>query len=372
MLFWIYGGGFAFGIGSPRAYDGTSLAKNQDIVVITFNHCTNVFGFPTAPDLPLTGNNLGFLDQELALNWVRDSIIHFGGNPNQVTIMVRVLFPFSLSTQSAGSASVAAAIKQGFSAGIMLSGVPVGSADVSPDFEAFDGFANALNCKQSPGPARLACLKRVLATVIRNFTNGPSSGVFGVVIDNQTLFRDSIGRILEHKTRRTPLMIGNTQNDSSLGVIGQKRPRSIPTDEPSRFCPFCRPDPAFVSLWAATARQSGFRDVYRYSYHGMKHFCTQQMEVNISSAVFPDTQLFPNAGTWHLSELELIFGTFNRTTSGSNKAVLSESFQTAVANFVKNPSQPPAPNWNQYDPNRKTLAELAFNRNIDFNKFVNL
>lgn len=43
----------------------------------------NVFGFPGAPDLPLTGNNLGFLDQELALKWVQLNIANFGGDPEQ-------------------------------------------------------------------------------------------------------------------------------------------------------------------------------------------------------------------------------------------------------------------------------------------------
>ena len=70
-------------------YDGTSFAKNQDVVFVTFNYRTNVFGFPTAPDLPASSNNLGFLDQELALAWVQDNIAQFGGDKRKVTIMVR-------------------------------------------------------------------------------------------------------------------------------------------------------------------------------------------------------------------------------------------------------------------------------------------
>jgi carboxylesterase type B len=69
-------------------YDGESFAKNQDIVFVSFNYRTNVFGFPTAPDLPASSNNLGFLDQELALAWVQDNIAQFGGDKCKVTIMV--------------------------------------------------------------------------------------------------------------------------------------------------------------------------------------------------------------------------------------------------------------------------------------------
>jgi carboxylesterase type B len=62
-LVWIYGGGLSFGTASLPAYDGTSIAANQRIILVTFNYRTNVFGFPGSPDLPLAGNNLGFLDQ---------------------------------------------------------------------------------------------------------------------------------------------------------------------------------------------------------------------------------------------------------------------------------------------------------------------
>jgi cholinesterase len=53
----------AFGTAWTPEYDGASLASNQGIIVVSFNYRTNVFGFPESPDLPLAGNNLGFLDQ---------------------------------------------------------------------------------------------------------------------------------------------------------------------------------------------------------------------------------------------------------------------------------------------------------------------
>ena len=80
-----------FGTASLPYYDGASFAKNQDVVFVSFNYRTNVFGFPTAPELPVTGNNLGLLDQGLALAWVQDNIAQFGGDKNKVTLMVRAL-----------------------------------------------------------------------------------------------------------------------------------------------------------------------------------------------------------------------------------------------------------------------------------------
>ena len=74
-------------------YDGTSIAKNQDIVFVSFNYRLNVLGFPSAPDLPIAQNNLGYLDQEAAFRWVQDNIAAFGGDKTKVTIMVRIPLP---------------------------------------------------------------------------------------------------------------------------------------------------------------------------------------------------------------------------------------------------------------------------------------
>jgi hypothetical protein len=67
-----------------------------------------------------------------------------------------------------------------------------------------------------------------------------------------------------------------------------------------------------------------------------------------------------------------LFGTFNASTATPNEVTLSNTFQTAIANFVKNPSQSPALNWPEYIPgnNTQTLARLAYNGNVDTGNFV--
>jgi carboxylesterase type B len=196
------------GTASLPLYDGTSFAENQDIVFVSFNYRTNVFGFPTAQDLPASRNNLGLLDQELALAWVQDNIAQFGGDPKKVTIMVRAkprkvpLLP-SLTLlsqgQSAGSISVSYAITRRnstvaplFRAGIMLSGVQ--TAIMTPrivNFSNFDGFATAMGCTQPPGPLRLQCLRDIPASTIRNYTNGPDSGLFTPGVDKLVFYPTS-------------------------------------------------------------------------------------------------------------------------------------------------------------------------------------
>ena len=68
----------------------------------------------------------------------------------------------------------------------MLSGF---QASTSPklDFKEFDAFAIAMNCTKSPGPRRLHCLRKVPASTIRNYTNGPNIGRFTYGVDKYVL-----------------------------------------------------------------------------------------------------------------------------------------------------------------------------------------
>ncbi len=90
VLVWLHGGGFAAGSGHDLpAFDGHALADHGDAVVVTLNHRLNVLGFMDlsayGPDYALSGN-LGMLDIVAALQWIRDNIAVFGGDPERVLI----------------------------------------------------------------------------------------------------------------------------------------------------------------------------------------------------------------------------------------------------------------------------------------------
>ncbi|MAK60573.1 MAG: carboxylesterase [Ponticaulis sp.] len=90
VMLWIHGGGFAYGSGSWPVYDGNNLAQ-KDVVVITVNHRLNAFGYlylgdKFGEDFAKSGN-LGQLDLIAALEWTRDNIAAFGGDPDNVTVM---------------------------------------------------------------------------------------------------------------------------------------------------------------------------------------------------------------------------------------------------------------------------------------------
>ena len=90
VMVWLHGGGFRAGSGQELiSYDGANLARDHGVVVVTLNHRLNVLGF-----LDLSGfgaryaasGNLGMTDIVKALEWVRDNISAFGGDPSNVTV----------------------------------------------------------------------------------------------------------------------------------------------------------------------------------------------------------------------------------------------------------------------------------------------
>ncbi|NLZ20217.1 MAG: carboxylesterase/lipase family protein [Bacteroidales bacterium] len=90
VMVWLHGGGFSAGSGQEQiGYDGANLARDHGVVVVSLNHRLNVLGF-----LDLSGfgaryaasGNLGMTDIVKALEWVRDNISVFGGDPANVTV----------------------------------------------------------------------------------------------------------------------------------------------------------------------------------------------------------------------------------------------------------------------------------------------
>ena len=100
VMVWLHGGAFTFGAGSRPSYHGSALARRGDVVVVTINYRLGVFGWLRGIDvcgqvLPTSGNE-GLLDQLAALQWVKDQIASFGGDPDNVTVF----------GQSAGATSI--------------------------------------------------------------------------------------------------------------------------------------------------------------------------------------------------------------------------------------------------------------------------
>lgn len=90
VMVWLHGGGYSVGTASSPLYDGTNLAGRNDVVVVSVNHRLGLAGFMDVSrrlgDDYADSANVGMLDVVAALEWVRDNIERFGGDPSRVTV----------------------------------------------------------------------------------------------------------------------------------------------------------------------------------------------------------------------------------------------------------------------------------------------
>src|SRR5207237_8692774 len=87
VMFYIHGGAYSGGSGSSPLYDGVRLCNRGDVVVVSINHRLNAFGYMYLARFGESfadSGNAGQLDIILALQWVRDNIAEFGGDPGNV------------------------------------------------------------------------------------------------------------------------------------------------------------------------------------------------------------------------------------------------------------------------------------------------
>lgn len=126
VLVYFYGGGFVAGDASEPRYNGEAMAK-KGVVVVTVNYRLGIFGFLAHSELSAESSykgsgNYGLLDQALALQWVKDNISAFGGNPNQVTI----------AGESAGSISVSYQMASPLSKNLIHGAIGESGAGINP------------------------------------------------------------------------------------------------------------------------------------------------------------------------------------------------------------------------------------------------
>jgi para-nitrobenzyl esterase len=129
VMVWFHGGAYVSGGGESPKYDASRLAREGDVVVVTVTYRLGIFGYVTPPGAD-ADDNLGLRDQILALQWVRDNITAFGGDPANVTAF----------GQSAGGDSVLALMLCEEAVGLfhraIVQSAPLGVGTQNPDISA--------------------------------------------------------------------------------------------------------------------------------------------------------------------------------------------------------------------------------------------
>jgi para-nitrobenzyl esterase len=226
VMLWLHGGGFAQGSGSFIIYDGANLARRRDVVVVTLNHRLNVFGFLYLAELGgskwADAGNAGMQDVVLALQWVRDNIAAFGGDPGNVTIF----------GQSGGGGKVCALLgmpsaKGLFHKAIAQSGSFVNGASKADATKSAEALMTRLGLKANqldelqkmPVDQILAAMAPPAGQTGRGGgrgRGGPGGGGglnFGPVIDGGTIPTAPFDPVATAISANIPLLCGSTETE---------------------------------------------------------------------------------------------------------------------------------------------------------------
>jgi len=220
VMVYIHGGAYSTGSGSSPLYDGVRLCQRGDVVVVTINHRLGAFGYAylarLVPDLPDSGN-AGQLDLLLALQWVRDNIAAFGGDPGKVMVF----------GQSGGGAKIATMMAMPAAEGLFhraatMSGQQVTASGPGNATRRTQAWLNALKIK--PGLAaelRTMPVERLVKAMgVEDPVLGFGGLYFGPVLDERSLTRHPFYPDAPSQSANIPMMIGNTHDETRAFLGG--------------------------------------------------------------------------------------------------------------------------------------------------------
>lgn len=233
VMVWIHGGGFQAGSGQELpSYDGENLAKRGEVVVVSLNHRLAVLGFLNLAELGgeryAASANVGQLDLVAALEWVRDNIAAFGGDPGNVTIF----------GQSGGGAKVSTLLAMPAAKGLFHkaivqsgSGLRMVRAETSARLAAAVVAELGLNrnhldqLHQAPVGALIAAGQAALrkmgaggAGAYRVFQPGADRAGWGPTVDGRILPQHPFDPAAPAISDNIPMLIGTTLNEFVSGI----------------------------------------------------------------------------------------------------------------------------------------------------------
>ncbi|MFZ0680459.1 carboxylesterase/lipase family protein [Candidatus Binatus sp.] len=234
VMVWLHGGGFMASSASPPMYDGSNLVRRGDVVVVSVNHRLGALGYTFLAGIggdEFSGaRNVGNLDLVAALEWVRDNIAKFGGDPRTVTI-----FGESGGGQKVSTLLAMPSAKNLFHRAVVQSGPgyrmnkPEHAEKVADMLLAELGLSRAQLREAQTVPverivaAQLAVQGKLVARV-PGFIQG-----FSPVVDGVTLPKHPFDPTAPEVSAEVPLIIGYNRTEMTLFVAGD--PKAFSLDE---------------------------------------------------------------------------------------------------------------------------------------------
>ncbi|MFX1388353.1 MAG: carboxylesterase/lipase family protein, partial [Promethearchaeota archaeon] len=376
VMFWIHGGAFIMGGSRSPIYDGAKLAQRGDVVIVSINYRLGAFGYLFIPGVTA---NVGQLDQILALKWVHDNIVKFGGDPDNITIFGESAGAYSVITLTAMPAA------QGLFRRIIAQSTP--TIDPKVTKKPTKDLMRVLGIKYRD----IDALRKVAPEKIieaQNEINKLGGLAFRPLIDGEILPVHPLTVFKEGKCKNIDLMMGTNLHEAKLltslnpltrkindekaiilylGMMGinsekaryiidtyKKARAGIFSNEPKELLDSIATDLMFrVATLQILEAQSAYQpNTYNYLF---------TWETSVYNGLL---------GACHALELPFIFNTFedpgmkafigNATDTGN----LCETMMDAWLSFAHsgNPNHEGLPEWPTYD--KKSRATFLFGKEL--------
>jgi para-nitrobenzyl esterase len=378
VMVWLHGGGFTSGSGGFICYDGLHLAKNHNVVVVTVNHRLSALGYLYLAGLGserfATSSNVGNLDIIAALEWARDNIATFGGDPGNVTIF----------GQSGGGGKVSSLMAMPAAHGLFVRAIVQSGASVkgiSRDAASRDAARYLARLNLKPDQAdQLLTLPVEQLLKASNEGSGPPIN-WGPVVDGRTLPTDPFDPVATSVSGNVPLMIGTVETEVTFfpgqplepmddatfhGKVKQllRTASDVDVDRVIAAYKKGRPDRANTDLYLIMASDATFRA-------GILLEAERKAEQTQSPLyAYYFTWRSPvregKLRTYHTLEIPFVFDNVDEcksmTGSGADRLPLADRMSKAWVAFARtgNPNHAGLPDvWVPYDNTRR--ATMIFN-----------
>jgi para-nitrobenzyl esterase len=208
VMVWIHGGGYTYSSGTTLAADGTNLARSQDVTVACLNHRLNIFGHLYLAELGgpkyADSGNIGMLDLVAALEWVRDNIARFGGDPGNVTIF----------GQSGGGGKVSTLLAMPAAKGLFHKAV-IESGSTLKQLSREEAQKQTEKFLAAAGRDRIDELQAIPTDLLLQALSATDGIRLGPVVDGRTLPSDPFDPTAPEISADVPVMIGTAETEGT-------------------------------------------------------------------------------------------------------------------------------------------------------------
>jgi para-nitrobenzyl esterase len=366
VLVCFHGGGFTTGSSNALGYDGAQLARFGDVVVVCVNHRLAAFGYTQLADLGApaefaSAGVAGIMDLTASLEWVRDNIENFGGNPNNVMIFGQSGGGAKTTSMLATPAAKGLFHRAAVQSGSMLKFVPRDRATAS---------AEALLKQLEIPKSRIADLQKIswqqlLEAQVAVGGAGPGAGV-GPVLDGKYLTHDPFDPAAPPESAAIPLIVSTTLEDAALGLSNftlseadlkaliEKRYKDKGADILALYRKYY-PEKSPYLIQAMLFTDSGFR-----------RSAIKQAELKAAQGTgaiymyqwdWPTPAFGGRYGAVHGLDVS---GSFREARDGNDMARVADQLSSSWVAFAKtgNPNNSRIPPWPTFD--AKTRATMVF------------